>query len=69
VVFDLPKEIFIEDVMCGAGGRMRRAVHSFLIFSAPAPMKIGVSFFSFAAMSVCREEKNVTEVLYMLYMR
>jgi hypothetical protein len=28
-----PKNIFIEDVMCGAGGRMRGAVHSSLIFS------------------------------------
>jgi hypothetical protein len=28
-----PKNSFIEDAMCGAGGRMRGAVHSSLIFS------------------------------------
>jgi hypothetical protein len=29
----IQRTFFIEDAMCGAGGRMRGAVHSSLIFS------------------------------------
>jgi hypothetical protein len=49
VLFNLSKEHFyIEDAMCGVGGRMRGAVHSSLIFSL---------FFSFA--SKAKERKRL----------